>query len=182
MSPMANVLPAIPYDTPIPIGGARPMPPLGESSRGIGYDGRVVRRTFVWPLAVLGLGLVSAAAYARRGPIASASDPAPRATSETLPFDAPEESDLPVIGPAIGLAMAEQGVPFAKLPAVRLVNVNTRKACVVRLYDASGRIDERAANQLDEPAADARDPDGIRTKMIDRRVLQLLFRAAYHFG
>jgi len=147
----------------------------------IGYDGRVVRRTVVWPLAILGLGLVNAAAYARRGPNAARSDPSLFA-GETPAFDVPEETDVPSWGPVIELATAEQGVPFDKLGVVRLVNVNTRRACVLRLYDASGRIDEEAAHQLDELAADARDPDGIRTKVIDRRVLQLLFRAAYHFG
>src|SRR5258706_15928909 len=117
---MAKVLPAMPYDTPIPIGGAPPMPPPGESWRGIGYDGRVVRRTVVWPLAVLGFGLVSAAAYARRGPVVSTRDAPPTVATEAPHFEGDEDRAL-AWGPVLELAEAERGVPFARLPALRIV-------------------------------------------------------------
>jgi uncharacterized protein YcbK (DUF882 family) len=64
---------------------------------------------------------------------------------------------------------------------LRVSYVNTGHATSVRLYDASGKIDTQAATELDELLCDVRDPAHPRTTMLDRRTLQLLFRAAYHF-
>jgi uncharacterized protein YcbK (DUF882 family) len=84
-------------------------------------------------------------------------------------------------GPALEIAESEGGVPFAMLPALRIVNVNSRKSDTIRLYDMRGRLDEDAAAALDVLLADSRDPDNIRMKELDRRVYQMLYRAAYHF-
>jgi uncharacterized protein YcbK (DUF882 family) len=65
--------------------------------------------------------------------------------------------------------------------ALRISYVNTRQSTSLRLYDASGKIDRTAAQQLDELLCDVRDPGHPRTTTLDRRTLQLLFRAAYHF-
>lgn len=59
--------------------------------------------------------------------------------------------------------------------------MNTRQSTSLRLYDASGKVDKEAAAQLDELLCDVRDPAHPRTTTLDRRTLQLLFRAAYHF-
>jgi uncharacterized protein YcbK (DUF882 family) len=59
--------------------------------------------------------------------------------------------------------------------------VNTQQSTVLRLYDATGKIDKAAAQQLDELLCDVRDPSHPRMTTLDRRTLQLLFRAAYHF-
>jgi uncharacterized protein YcbK (DUF882 family) len=64
---------------------------------------------------------------------------------------------------------------------LRISYVNTRQATSLRLYDASGKVDRTAAQQLDELLCDVRDPAHPRTTTLDRRTLQLLFRAAYHF-
>jgi uncharacterized protein YcbK (DUF882 family) len=84
-------------------------------------------------------------------------------------------------GPALELALAEQGLPFTSFSGVRVVNVNSRKASVIRLYDERGRFDEAAAVELDQLLADSRDPEDVKTKELDRRVYQLAYRAAYHF-
>lgn len=78
-------------------------------------------------------------------------------------------------------APARTATRFEQLPAVRVVNQTTREARVLRLYDAEGRVDEGAALQLDELLCDARDPKHHEIGRIDRRTLQLMFKAAYHF-
>ena len=50
-----------------------------------------------------------------------------------------------------------------------------------RLYDSTGRIDEAIAAKLDALLCDSRDPDQVQTTTINRRTLQILYRAAYHF-
>ena len=75
-----------------------------------------------------------------------------------------------------------QDSSFAKLPPLSLTNINTRKTVALRLYDSSGTVDEQVALKLDSLLCDARDHDDIQTRTIDRRLLQLVFRAAYHFS
>ena len=64
---------------------------------------------------------------------------------------------------------------------MRIENETTRESLVTKLYDAAGQIDETAAIQLDQLLCDARDPKHHETTRINRRTLQLLFKAAYHF-
>jgi uncharacterized protein YcbK (DUF882 family) len=71
---------------------------------------------------------------------------------------------------------------FELLRPIPIENQTTRETRELRLYDAQGQIDENAARQLDELLCDARDPKHHETTRIDRRTLQLLFKAAYHFG
>ncbi len=71
---------------------------------------------------------------------------------------------------------------FASLPALRIENQTTRRTLTVRLYDDAGAIDEAAATQLDDVLCDARDPKELKVGRINRRTLQLLFKAAYHFA
>jgi uncharacterized protein YcbK (DUF882 family) len=70
---------------------------------------------------------------------------------------------------------------FAGLPALSIENQTTRRTLSVRLYDDAGAVDATAAAQLDELLCDARDPKRLEVGHIDRRTLQLLFKAAYHF-
>jgi uncharacterized protein YcbK (DUF882 family) len=76
---------------------------------------------------------------------------------------------------------AGQPTRFELLPAVRVVNQTTREARVLKLYDAAGQVDESAALELDELLCDARDPKHHEVGRLDRRTLQLLYKAAYHF-
>ncbi len=71
---------------------------------------------------------------------------------------------------------------FRQLSPITLTNINARKAVSTRLYTDSGHLDEQAAQRLDALLCDARDPDDVQTRSMDRRLLQLLFRAAYHFS
>lgn len=71
--------------------------------------------------------------------------------------------------------------PFELLPAVRVVNQTTREARSLQLYDAEGRVDEDAARELDQLLCDARDPKHHEVGRLDRRTLQLMYKAAYHF-
>ena len=134
----------------------------------------MVRRKVSLVLFLFGLGLVSAVSSANRSPLASpVLDPA-------LDIDGDDRLS-PAWGPEVPWALAEQGLPFAVLPPLRVVNVNSRQAASIALYDPRGLVDEDAARKLDELLADARDPDNVHVKELDRRVLQLIYRAAYHF-
>jgi len=84
-------------------------------------------------------------------------------------------------GVALSLGVAEQGRPFASFPALRISNARglTRE---VRLYDDDGSLDDAALRSLDALLADTRDAAEVRSIPIEHRSLQLLFRAAYHFG
>lgn len=70
---------------------------------------------------------------------------------------------------------------FATLRPLRIENQTTREIRELKLYDASGRIDEAAALALDELLCDARDPKHHQATRLNRRTLQLLYKAAYHF-
>lgn len=123
--------------------------------------------------------------------------PALLASGGTLAFShharAPE-SPPRVLAPAIvkGPAAANPGLavaaapsadsPFAHLPRLRFSNLNSRQSCDVQLYAPSGDIDELEAQRLDELLADVRDPKAPAQHAIDRRTLQLVVRAALHFG
>lgn len=71
---------------------------------------------------------------------------------------------------------------FDKLPPVSITNINSREVVSTKLYTTSGQLDERAAQRLDSLLCDARDPNDVQTHTMDRRLLQLIFRTAYHFG
>jgi uncharacterized protein YcbK (DUF882 family) len=70
---------------------------------------------------------------------------------------------------------------FTQLAALHVENQTTRQSRELKLYDASGQLDESAALQLDELLCDARRPKQHETTRLNRRTLQLLFKAAYHF-
>ena len=71
---------------------------------------------------------------------------------------------------------------FEALSAVHIENQTTRESLDIKLYDTRGQIDEAAAARLDELLCDARSPKHHETTRLNRRTLQLLFKAAYHFG
>jgi uncharacterized protein YcbK (DUF882 family) len=85
------------------------------------------------------------------------------------------------------IAAATQVTPplasrFEALSALHVENQTTRESRDLKLYDAGGQIDEAAATQLDELLCDARSPKHHETTRLNRRTLQLLFKAAYHFA
>jgi uncharacterized protein YcbK (DUF882 family) len=82
--------------------------------------------------------------------------------------------------PSQNAATSEKSEKPAYWP-LRISYVNTRQSTKLRLYDANGKVDKAAAAQLDQLLCDVRDPAHPRTTTLDRRTLQLLFRAAYHF-
>jgi len=121
--------------------------------------------------ACAGLLLIGAASFAlwpRTAPAATA----PARPTVPITRDAPSPAPLPAPAPS----------RFEQLPALLIENQTTREARSLRLYDASGRIDEAAAAALDELLCDARKPKQRETTQLSRRTLQLLFKAAYHFG
>jgi uncharacterized protein YcbK (DUF882 family) len=71
---------------------------------------------------------------------------------------------------------------FETLSALHIENQATRESRDLKLYDTGGQIDEAAAAQLDELLCDARSPKHHEATRLNRRTLQLLFRAAYHFA
>jgi uncharacterized protein YcbK (DUF882 family) len=134
----------------------------------------VVRGFGALVLALVAVGLVSAVAHARRGP--------PMTLAPVEELSRPIDDDRSVWwGPTQGLALAERGVPFLARGPLRIVNINTDRALDTRLYDLWGNVDEAAASELDALLCDARNRDNIQTTVLDRRTLQLMYRAAYHF-
>jgi uncharacterized protein YcbK (DUF882 family) len=71
---------------------------------------------------------------------------------------------------------------FAFLPEISLETVNDGRATVTRLYRPDGSFDEAALTALDEQLADKRRPGDPRHATIDRRLLALVFKAAWHFS
>jgi uncharacterized protein YcbK (DUF882 family) len=70
---------------------------------------------------------------------------------------------------------------FERLPAVTFHNRNSKQSLTIKLYGQAGQIDDTVAAELDSLLADTRDPKQPKTAPIDRRLLQLLYRTAYHF-
>lgn len=100
-------------------------------------------------------------------------------------WSAPSRRALDVqILPALELATAEPSrpfVPMVRLFPLRVFNVNSRDSADLQLYTPSGEVDADAAARFEQILGDARDPDGVRVGAVDRRVMQLVFKAAYHF-
>ena len=71
---------------------------------------------------------------------------------------------------------------FATLPKVRVSNINTGQFVQVNLYDPDGRVEPGAAQELSNLLADTRSRGERFAMPISERLLQLVFRAAYHFG
>lgn len=116
--------------------------------------------------SVLGAGGLVFALAPRPAPAAQERPRAPT-PSVVVPLAAP---DAPAPDPR-----------FASLPALLIENQTTRERRELKLYDSFGAIDEQAAATLDSLLCDARKPKQRETTRIDRRTLQLLFKAAYHF-
>jgi uncharacterized protein YcbK (DUF882 family) len=128
--------------------------------------------------AVLSVGL-GGAAWARRaapaaGPVAT--------KSAALHATALEPKALPpaLLG-APPLAASAEETRFSRLAPLEFSSANLHRSLSVRLYDHDGRVDEAAASELDNLLADARDPEQIEVCAIQRRTLQLVAKAAYHF-
>jgi len=134
----------------------------------------VVRGLGALVLALLTVGLVSAVAHARREP------PMMPASNDELPGGIDDDLSLGWVSP-LAVGFAERGVPFLGVAPLHIVNINTEKAIHARLYDLWGHLDGDSASALDTLLCDARDRDNIQTTVLDRRMLQLMYRAAYHF-
>jgi uncharacterized protein YcbK (DUF882 family) len=115
---------------------------------------------------VLGAALVAFALRPRSAPAAVKSAPA-----MTLPQ------------PASSIAPAEpKPSRYSSLPALRFENQTTHEVVEAKLYDKLGNVDEVSAARIDTVLCDGRDPKHPKSTRINRRTLQLLFKAAYHFG
>lgn len=117
---------------------------------------------------LLGAAGLAFAVWPRQAPAAQTA-PVPAATTATA---RPRADDEPV---------ARAATRFEQLRALRIVNQTTRETRELRLYDANGQVDEAAAAQLDLLLCDARSPKHHETTRLNRRTLQLLYKAAYHF-
>jgi uncharacterized protein YcbK (DUF882 family) len=136
-------------------------------------------------VSIVGLGVAAAVATAWRAVPDSAAQTTSGVSSARATQRRPASRPKAV---ASGTAPERPASPLAKpdprfvaLKALRVRNVNSDEAREFRLYDESGHVDESAARGLDELLCDARDPDDRASTLMDRRLLQLAFRAAYHF-
>jgi uncharacterized protein YcbK (DUF882 family) len=133
----------------------------------------VVRGLAALVLALLAIGLVGAA-HARREPattLVAVDEPSCRVDDDPSIVWAPTTED----------ALAERGVAYLGLFPLHIVNINTERSTDLRLYDLHGNLDGQAASELDALLCDSRDREHVATTVLDRRTLQLMFRAAYHF-
>jgi uncharacterized protein YcbK (DUF882 family) len=82
-----------------------------------------------------------------------------------------------------GLAVDAPRPPtrFQLLPPLHIEYQTTREALDVRLYGPNGEVDEQAVSELNQLLCDARVPRRREVGELNRRTLQLLFKAAYHF-
>jgi uncharacterized protein YcbK (DUF882 family) len=132
-----------------------------------------------WVVALAGILAARVQAAARVSPpVASESQ------SEAVGGMAAAEISPLFFMPELELAEAEPPAMergMTVFPAVRFFNLRTQEGVEVRLYDETGAVDEEEAAKLDELCADERNPDHPLSVTMDRRTLQLLFRAAYHF-
>jgi uncharacterized protein YcbK (DUF882 family) len=135
-----------------------------------------MRRGLALLVVLSGLGLIGALSFAvpRLGAGGAAAQAATVPARPKAPPSAAPAAPAPAAVP--------RETAFTRLPPLRISSANSRESLETRLYDADGRIDEGAAEQLDRLLGDARDKDHFEAATIDRRTLQLLFRAAYHFG
>jgi uncharacterized protein YcbK (DUF882 family) len=132
----------------------------------------MVRRIAVLLVALSGLGLGTAAATGTSARLQKA----PRATAE-----APRRAATPRLEAKRARVEPQPSNAFPRLPPLRISSPNAHAALTLRLYDDQGRIDEANARKLDTLLADCRDPEHVQERTLERRTLQLLYRAAYHF-
>jgi uncharacterized protein YcbK (DUF882 family) len=128
-------------------------------------------------LSVLSLGsLLGAAALGfALWPTAAPAAQKPQPRAARTPHEAQLVQSRAQAAPALGSR-------FDTLSALHIENQTTRESRDLRLYDAHGQIDEAAASELDELLCDARSPKHHEVARLNRRTLQLLFKAAYHFA
>ena len=105
--------------------------------------------------------------------------------ARTMP-EAPSNTFEPAaFVPALNDAFAEPATSFrsfVRLPPVHVHNLNTAQSADIQLYDLRGELRPEALERLDQLLCDDRKPDAQRCAPMDRRTIQLMFRAAYHFG
>jgi uncharacterized protein YcbK (DUF882 family) len=121
-------------------------------------------------VALLGVGVAGAARAGRPSP-------APPAKVPQKP--SPNGSEAPAR--ATPERAPSGGQTFPALKPLRIFSRNFATTLEVELYDEQGRVDEAAASRLDAILVGERAPEQTSGISIDRRTLQLLFRAAYHF-
>lgn len=86
------------------------------------------------------------------------------------------------VPPPIQAKHSSKNTSYSNLPLLTIRNINSREVLRTRLYTSEGQVDEVVVKQLDTLLCDARDPENILSRTMDRRLLQLVFRAAYHFS
>ncbi len=87
--------------------------------------------------------------------------------------------------PELHDALAEPSLAyrsFARLTPIHVININTLEEANVRLYDHRGELDPAAVAVVERLLCDVSKPEDRRCAPIDRRSVQLMFKAAYHFG
>lgn len=103
------------------------------------------------------------------------------------PDDAAVDVEAASFGPGLG---------WAALPPIAVENRNTNARAEIRLYRSNGTLDEVALRRFEDVAGSGPTPakgtPALRPSLtasshapheaLDRRTVQLVFRAAYHFG
>jgi uncharacterized protein YcbK (DUF882 family) len=133
----------------------------------------MVRRARALSFALAGLGLASVFSYSALSQAPASAEAATQGGQRARAERTSQAKTKPRV---------PENSAFTALPALDVSFVNTRKSERIRLYDAFGQVDEAAARRLDAMLGDTHDPKHYETAPLDRRTLQLMFRAAYHFS
>ena len=113
--------------------------------------------------------------------VAAIDRPAPVTVAVTATDEAVERRAEIEIGSRLPISIAPGIRPFSALPALAIVNGNGGATCSVRPYREDGALDDAALATIDATLADVRDPAHPEIAALDRRLVRVLARAAYHF-
>jgi uncharacterized protein YcbK (DUF882 family) len=130
-------------------------------------------------MSLRGISVVACAGLLGAASLAVSLLPRPAPAAQRHASTAPPAPRAATLAPAPPPAAPSR---FEQLAPLQIENQTTRETRAVKLYDASGQVDEAAARELDQLLCDARRPKQRETARISRRTLQLLFKAAYHFA
>lgn len=159
---------------PLLVGAARSRPPCADDAR---EEASELTSLSVAPTTSLNPAWPSESSLPDDPPPSRNLDASPEPWFETA--DA-RSFCFAVSQPTSGGAAARPDA-FDALPAVTFYQRSRKRSARYRLYLTGGVVDPRVARELDEFLADVRDPKQPRIGHIDRRLLRLVFRAAYHF-
>lgn len=112
--------------------------------------------------------------------VAARGRPVPAPACLPLPV---RDFETPVLVPQMHAVATPStaAVSFARLAPIRVFNLNNHDEATIRLYELDGSLSDSALSELRRLLGDVSKPDAPEYAEMDPRVIQLMFKAAYHF-